>query len=81
MPKKRDTHEEETEMYGGRWHGRHKRGGFGGLMIGIFLLLIGLGWLGNDMGWWNITLPWAPLAVLLVGVGLILGWAWRGRQD
>lgn len=51
---------------------RRKRGMFR-LWLGIFLLLVGLGWLGSDLGWWNFNIPWAPLIVVLLGVGLILG--------
>lgn len=62
---------------------RHcRRGGIGKLLFGIFLLLIGLSWLGNDLGWWRMSLPWIPLAFVLLAVGLIVGWALkRGRND
>ena len=58
--------------YGGM-HGK----GFGKLLFGIILLLIGGSWLGNDLGWWNFSLPWFPLAITLLAIGLIVKWFWK----
>lgn len=51
--------------------------GYGKLLFGIFILAIGVSWLGHDMGWWTFTLPWFPLAVVLVGLAILFGWARR----
>jgi len=51
--------------------------GYGKLFIGIFILAIGFSWLGNDMGWWKMNLPWLPLALTIVGIALIFGWSKR----
>jgi hypothetical protein len=58
---------------------RRKRGMFG-LWFGIFLLLVGVAWLGNDMKWWSFDLPWAPILVVLFALSLILSSVWRFMQ-
>ncbi len=40
--------------------------GFGGL-----LLLFGIAWLGSNMNWWSLNLPWLPILVMLMGLWLI----------
>lgn len=47
---------------------------FGGLFFGVFVLAIGLSWLGNDVGWWSFNLPWLPLAVSLFGLSMVVKW-------
>lgn len=51
--------------------GKHR---MGGLLFGIFILLIGVSWLGNDMHWWSFNLPWLPLALVLVGIAILAKW-------
>jgi hypothetical protein len=51
--------------------------GHGKLFVGVFVLAIGLSWLGNDMGWWRLNLPWFPLAITIVGIAMVFGWARR----
>ncbi|MFH1056584.1 MAG: hypothetical protein V1717_02180 [Candidatus Micrarchaeota archaeon] len=74
MPRKMRMEEKENCKCG-YCGGRGK--GVGMLLFGIFLLLIGLSWLGNDMGWWNFSLPWVPLSVSLVAICLIVKWFWK----
>ena len=49
-------------------------GELGGLLFGLFVLAIGVSWLGNDMGWWVFDLPWLPLAVSLFGLSMVVKW-------
>ena len=49
-------------------------GEFSGLFFGLFVLAIGLSWLGNDLGWWAFNLPWLPLAVSLFGLSMVAKW-------
>ena len=55
-------------MHGGCCHGYMK------LAIGVFVFLIGFAWLGNDMGWWVLYLPWFPLIVTFFGLSMIAKW-------
>ena len=61
---------EDSEMM---WHQHRRRMGVFRLLLGFLLLVLGLVWLGNDWGWWNLNIPWGPLIVVLLGIGLILG--------
>jgi len=54
--------------------------GYGKLFVGIFILAIGFSWLGNDMGWWKMNLPWLPLALTIVGIAMIFGWSKRNSE-
>ncbi|VVC02872.1 Uncharacterised protein [Candidatus Burarchaeum australiense] len=48
----------------------HRRGG-GGIFFGVLIFLLGVVWLGNDMYWWNVNLPFIPLVVILVGLWMM----------
>ena len=65
------NNKEDNGTYGRCCHGS----GNGKLFIGIFILAIGFSWLGNDMGWWKMNLPWLPLALTIVGIAMIFGWS------
>lgn len=39
---------------------------------GAILIIIGLIWLGNNLGWFDYDIPWVPLALIGVGVYMIL---------
>jgi Flp pilus assembly protein TadB len=56
----------ETE---GRWG---KRSGSHSIFGGALLILIGLIWLGSNMGWFMNDIPWVPLVMIAVGVYLVL---------
>jgi uncharacterized membrane protein len=71
----------EKEDSEGMWREHHRRRGNIRFLLGLFLLVIGLGWLGSDLGWWNFDIPWAPLVLILFAISLIVGWGWRYRQD
>ena len=49
--------------------------GTGKLVVGLFLFIAGLAWLGNEMKWWSANLPWLPLAVTFIGASLLIKWA------
>ncbi|MCX6801083.1 MAG: hypothetical protein NTZ73_02750 [Candidatus Diapherotrites archaeon] len=53
------------------WH----MGGFstGGLLFGLFLVAWGTIWMGNDLGWWSISFPVAPAAILFIGLMVVIG--------
>ncbi|VVB53488.1 Uncharacterised protein [uncultured archaeon] len=68
---------EKPEM---TWHRHHKRRGATRLVLGVFLLLIGLSWLGNDMGLWHLNIPWAPLALVLFSIHMMLSGFWRLKE-
>lgn len=61
------------------WHRGYGRGGFP--LVGILLVVMGGWWLLGEMGY--VTFDWSyigPIAVLLVGLGMLLGRArWRGH--
>ncbi len=46
------------------------RGG-GGMFFGLLVLLWGIVWLGNDMKWWSLNVPWLPVLAILFGVWLV----------
>lgn len=59
------------------WHGH----GYGRFPVwGLFLLFLGVGWLGGEMGWWDFRWSLAgPVAIIIVGLGMLLAWS-RGRK-
>ncbi len=59
---------------------RHCGHGYGKLFVGIFVLAVGVSWLGHDLGWWTFNIPWIPLAVAIIGIAMILGWEKRERR-
>ncbi|VVB67454.1 Uncharacterised protein [Candidatus Norongarragalina meridionalis] len=63
----------KEEEWNGKCCGGHRRGA-GKLIFGLFLLVMGVGWLGNEMGWWTVAIPWLPLAVTLIGAGMVVKW-------
>lgn len=41
-------------------------------VLATLLLVFGLAWLVNEMGWMNINLPWLPVIVIVVAVAMIV---------
>lgn len=39
---------------------------------GIVLIVVGLIWLGNNVGWFFYDVPWFPVAMIAVGIYLIV---------
>lgn len=60
---------------------RPRRSGMWRLGLGIFIFLLGLAWLGRDLGWWTWSLPIFPLAALLVGLAFIVSGLRRHQQN
>lgn len=46
--------------------------GSGNFVWGAILIIIGVIWLGNNIGWFDYDIPWVPLALIGVGTYMIL---------
>ncbi len=44
----------------------------GMIILAVFILAWGLVWLGNDLGWWNISFPFWPVIVILAGLAILV---------
>lgn len=44
----------------------------GGILLALFILSWGIVWLGNDLGWWNISFPFWPVIVIIIGIAILL---------
>ncbi|HEX2065565.1 MAG TPA: hypothetical protein VHI93_02015 [Candidatus Thermoplasmatota archaeon] len=41
---------------------------------GLFLIVLGVGWLGGMLGWFDFDWRWAgPIALIAVGCGMLFG--------
>ncbi|MEA3203406.1 MAG: hypothetical protein QOI63_1081 [Thermoplasmata archaeon] len=48
--------------------------------LGLFLIVLGVGWLGGLMGWFRFDWRWAgPFALIAVGCGMLFGRQRRRR--
>jgi len=46
--------------------------------FGLFLIVLGVGWLGGMLGWFAFSWKWAgPLALIALGMMMVLG---KGRH-
>lgn len=71
--KKKKSFSERMESFGKRMEKRHgKEGKHRGLGFGLFLVIIGLVWMGNDLGWWAPTLPLWPTILVAFGAAIVL---------
>jgi len=68
--KKTDDHE---HMHGAWCCGHSKRFP----VFAIFLFIIALAWLLNDLNIVSINLPWIPLALLLFAIGMLMNFYCR----
>jgi uncharacterized membrane protein YvbJ len=67
----RQNHKREREY-------RRKNGGFSGLLIGLIIIVIGLSFLLSEI--YGISIPWWPLAIIIVGIWLLIrAVIWRRR--
>jgi len=46
-------------------------GNTGAIAFGLFILLWGVTWLGNDMGWWDMNFPFWPVLVIAFAIGML----------
>ena len=46
---------------------------------GFILLVIGLVWLLNELNVFRINIPWVPLVVIVIGIGIIFNHYYRRR--
>ncbi len=51
--------------------GRRKDAGFR-VLVGVVVTLMASNWLGNEVGWWELSLPFWPIMALVMGVGILL---------
>lgn len=40
-------------------------------MLAVILLVFGLGWLVNELGYYTIDIPWGPVIVVVIAMGMI----------
>ncbi|MGI6589971.1 MAG: hypothetical protein ACOX1V_04915 [Candidatus Iainarchaeum sp.] len=57
------------EMNGRVWK---RRLSVGTLMISLLILSWGVVWLGNDLGWWQMTFPIIPIVLIILGLSLLV---------
>ncbi|GEM_PF-5494121 len=57
---------------GWEWH-HSTRINWGSILIGFAILLIGLYWLGKELGWWTLEVPICPSIMIIIGVVILLG--------
>jgi hypothetical protein len=48
---------------------------------GIVLIVIGLIWLGNNLGWIEYDIPWVPVVMIVIGAYLILKHHHSGKDE
>jgi len=41
------------------------------MLLALFILTWGSVWLGNDLGWWNVSFPFWPVVVIIIGLGIL----------
>jgi len=41
-------------------------------VMAVILLLFALTWIMNDLGYWSINLPWIPIVLAIVAIGIIV---------
>ncbi len=49
-----------------------QHGGWGGILVALLILGIGIADLGKSMGWWEWSIPFWPVVFILVGAWLLL---------
>jgi len=57
---------------------RSGSGGFAGLLIGLIIIVIGSSFLLSEI--YNVSIPWWPLVIIIVGIWLLIrAIIWRRR--
>jgi hypothetical protein len=41
-------------------------------ILAVILLVVGIIWLVNELGYLAITIPWVPVVLIIIAVGLII---------
>jgi hypothetical protein len=44
-----------------------------GIVIGLLIISWGVVWLGNELGFWELSFPFWPIIVILIGLAILLG--------
>jgi len=59
--------------YEGEYYGFHRRSGaIAGIVIGLIIILVGLSLLAAEL--YNISVPWGPIVIILIGIFVISRW-------
>jgi len=40
-------------------------------ILAVILLIFALVWLFSDLGYWKINLPWIPVILIIIAIGMI----------
>ena len=73
MKSKKKSFSERMASFGKRMEKKRDNNGRGnGLGFGLFLVIIGLVWMGNDLGWWQPTPPLWPTILVAFGSAVVL---------
>lgn len=74
-PRPDERHDDDHDHWGRHRHGWGPRAF---PIWGLFLLVLGVGWLGGEAGWWRFDWGFAgPLALIFVGIAMVAAWASR----
>jgi hypothetical protein len=66
-----EIEQEIKKEFNGEWRcGSHKKG-ISGILFGLFVLILGVIWLGNELTWWEITFPLIPAIIILIGLSIL----------
>ena len=49
-----------------------KYGGYGKILLALVIIAFGVSDLGTSMGWWNFSIPFWPVVLILFGLWLLL---------
>lgn len=47
-------------------------------VLAVVLLIFGLAWLSNELGYFVINIPWLPVIVVVLAIGMIFNRLGRG---
>jgi hypothetical protein len=77
-PRPDERRDDDHDDHWGRHRGRHGWGPRAFPVWGLFILVLGIGWLGGETGWWRFDWSWAgPLALIFVGLSMVVSWGMR----
>lgn len=79
-----ESHKEPARQVHHHYHGNKKRDNFGRVLVGVFIVLLGLGYLGNNLGLFSFNIDgdiWQfwPVLIIIAGVSMLTGRGWFGK--